>query len=157
MWLCILCCNFDRLISLLLFYVVATSKVISGLLPTCDHSNSWWLCNDAPFGHQASSTMTWYATQSHYPATEPSLSCPPTLIMLSAWLWSDKYPFLSHGFDSARVQTRKKWIARSPKMGDGHYSFNHLSSGEPLRINVGEIIQTPKEWTENWCPWLRWQ
>ena len=57
-------------VCLLLFYVLATSKVISGRLPTYDSAHSWRLYSVAPLENQASSTMTWYPTQSYYPDTK---------------------------------------------------------------------------------------
>ena len=88
----------------LLFYALATSKVILGRVWTCDSAHSWWLYNTAPLGNQATSTMT---TQAHYPDTRPTSPC-PIIIMPSTWLGSDKYQFhklfvwLDHGhwFDS---------------------------------------------------------
>ena len=41
-----------------------------------------------------------YPTQSHYPDTEPTNPF-PILIMLGAWLESDKYQFQSHWIDSS--------------------------------------------------------
>ena len=42
----------------LLFYALATSKAISGRIPTCDSAHSWSLYSAAPMGDQATSTMT---------------------------------------------------------------------------------------------------
>ena len=56
-------------VSLLLFYVLATSKVISGWVPTCDSAHSSWLYG-AALGNQAVNSMTWYPTQSHYPDSD---------------------------------------------------------------------------------------
>ena len=60
------------------------------------------------------STMTWYPTRSHYPDNEPTSPC-PILIMLSAWLQSDKFQFSSHWFDSTTVRTHEARISRSAK------------------------------------------
>ena len=49
------------------------------------------------WGNQATNTMTQYSNQSHYPDTELTSPC-PILLMLSARIWSDKYPFLSDWF-----------------------------------------------------------
>ena len=43
---------------LLEFYILATPRVISGWLPTCDSAQSWPLYSAAPLGNQAASTMT---------------------------------------------------------------------------------------------------
>ena len=71
------------LIWCLLFYVLATSKGISGEVPTCDSVHSLWLYSAASLEHQVTSTMTCYPTQPHYPDTEPTSPC-PILIMLNA-------------------------------------------------------------------------
>ena len=38
--------------------ILATCKVISGRVPTCDSANSWRLYTAAPLGNQAINTMT---------------------------------------------------------------------------------------------------
>ena len=79
-------------VCLLLFYVLATSKVISGRVLTCDSVHSWRLYSITPMGNHAFSTVTWYRTQSHYPYTEPTSPC-SLLIRPNTWLESDKYQF----------------------------------------------------------------
>ena len=76
----------------LLVYLLATFKVILGWVLTCDSVHSWLLYRAASLGRQASSSMTWYPTQSHYPDTEPASPC-SILIMPSARLGNDKYQF----------------------------------------------------------------
>ena len=78
-----------RIGSSLVFYILETSKVISGWAPTCDnvHTNGNFY-SAAPLGNQTA--VTQYPTQSHYPATEPTSHCTIQL-MLSAKLGSDKY------------------------------------------------------------------
>ena len=71
----------------LLFYVLATSKVISGRVLICDSAHSWRLCSATSLGHQAVGTMTCYPTQSHFPDTEPISPC-TILIMPSDRLGS---------------------------------------------------------------------
>ena len=39
-------------------YILATSKVISGRVPTCDSAHSWRIYSAAPLGDQVTSTMT---------------------------------------------------------------------------------------------------
>ena len=77
----------------LLFYILTTSKDISGRVPSCDSMHSSSLYCAASLRDQAISTMTWHPTQSHYPDTEPSSPC-HILIMRSAWLGSDKFKFV---------------------------------------------------------------
>ena len=55
----------------LLFYVLATSKLISGWVPTCDSAHSLWLMSRPPPRNQVACILTWYPSQSHYPAIEP--------------------------------------------------------------------------------------
>ena len=78
-------------------FFLATSKVISEWVLTCDSAHSWRPYSAVSLGNQATSIMTWYPTQSHYPVTESTSF--PILIMPSACLGSDKYNFLSHWFD----------------------------------------------------------
>ena len=106
---------------LLEFYVLATSKAISGQVLTWDSTHSWWLYSASTQGEQAAGTMTCYPIQLHYPDTEPNSPC-PTLITLSVWLRSGKYKFLSYWFDSIRAWTSRACIPRSPKTRD---SFGH--------------------------------
>ena len=63
-----------------LFYVLGTSTVISGQVPTCDSAHSYWIYSAGPLEDQATSTITWYPMHSHYPDTEPT-SPYPNLIM----------------------------------------------------------------------------
>ena len=72
-------------VCLLLFYALASSKVISEPVLTCDSAHSWWLYSAGSREHQATSTMTWYPTQSPYPDIELTSPC--------ARLGRDKYQF----------------------------------------------------------------
>ena len=74
---------------LLKFYILATSKVISGWVPTIDSADLLQLYSAAKLGDQAASTMTHFPLQSHYPSTELTSRC-PILVMLSGRLSSDK-------------------------------------------------------------------
>ena len=74
--------------------ILATSKVVSGRVPTCHSVHLWRLYSAARLGNQVASTMTQFPTQSHYPDTEPTSPC-PILIMSSTRLGSDKYQFKS--------------------------------------------------------------
>ena len=57
-----------------LFYDLSTSKIILGLVLTCESAFSWRLYNAAP-GDQVTSTMTWDPTQSHYPESDSTSPC----------------------------------------------------------------------------------
>ena len=57
----------------------------------------------ASLEHQATGTMTYYPTQSHYPAIEKTSPC-PIIILPGARLGSDKYQFKSYWFDSTRIR-----------------------------------------------------
>ena len=81
-------------VCLLLPYFLATSKVISGRVLTCDSMHSWRLHSAVSLGDHATSNSSWYLTQSNYPDTEPTSPC-PALMMPSAWLVSDMYQFKS--------------------------------------------------------------
>ena len=60
----------------LLFYILATSNVISGWVLTCSSAHSWRLYSAVPLGNQAARTMIWYPPQSHYPDTWTKYSLP---------------------------------------------------------------------------------
>ena len=77
---------------LLEFYNLATCKIISERVPTCDSARSWWLYSAVPLGDQVASTMTCYPTQSHYPDIKLTRPC-PLLLMLRASIGSNKYQF----------------------------------------------------------------
>ena len=51
----IMCCLLDWLLELC---ALATSKIISGRVPTCVSTHSWQFYNAAPLGNQATSTPT---------------------------------------------------------------------------------------------------
>ena len=73
-----------------LLYILATSKVISGRVPTCCSAHSWQLYSVTCLGKQVTSNMTWYPTQSYYPDTEP-INNWLVLIMPNTWLGSDNH------------------------------------------------------------------
>ena len=79
----------------LLFYALATSKLISGRVSTRDSAHSW---------PRFSATSVWNPSapwpQSHYPDTERS-SPSPILIKPRIWLGSHKYQFYVIGVFSA--------------------------------------------------------
>ena len=54
---------------LLELYVLATSKVISGWVLTCDSAHSWWLYSAAPLGDWIICTMSEYPIWSDYLAS----------------------------------------------------------------------------------------
>ena len=72
-------------------------------MPTASSSSR--LHSASPLGYQATNIMTWYSTQSHCPDTERTSPC-PILIIMSVWLGSGKYQFLSHWIDSTSVQNQ---------------------------------------------------
>ena len=97
-------------VCLLVIYVLTTCMVISRwvptsatifkmlicMVPTCKGAHSWWLYNATQLGDQAVGTMTQYPTQSHYPDTELSSSC-PILVMPNARLGSNTCQFSKSG------------------------------------------------------------
>ena len=95
----------------LLFHILAKSKGISVWVPTCDGTYSCQFYSATPVRDQGANTMTWYPTQSHYPDTEPTSTC-PVLIIPNIWLGSDKHQFdkslvwLDHWFESMISHTR---------------------------------------------------
>ena len=114
---------------LLEFYILATSKVTPGKALTWDSAHSRLLYSAVPLGDQATSTMISYPTQSQYPGTEPT-SPFPILIMLSAWLESDKDKFSNHWFDSGLTrpafETARFKSPYLPKRGDGRSTHSAI-------------------------------
>ena len=97
-------------------YVLATYKVKSGRVPTCNCAHSWRLYSAVSLGHQTAGTMACYPIQSHYPDTDPTSPC-PILIISSAWLGNNKYQCL--WFDLTRFQTHELQIGtRDLRIGD---------------------------------------
>ena len=128
-------------------YVLATSTVILGWVPTCDSAHSWWLYITAQLGDHATSTMTWYPSLSHNTDTKPTSLC-PIVIMLSAWLGSGKCQFLSHWFDLTRV-----WTPRSTKIGDKCSTHLAILSGGA----TGKWrwwVWTPVKWNQCFTKWI---
>ena len=74
----------------MLFYILTTTKVISGRVPTMTVHTHGDFHNVAPYGNQAASSITQNPTQFHYPDTVLINPC-AILAMLSAMLGSDKY------------------------------------------------------------------
>ena len=60
--------------------ILATSKVISGQVPTCDGGHSWRFYSAAPLGNHTVGAITRYSTQSHYRETELTSPCPILLM-----------------------------------------------------------------------------
>ena len=60
--------------------------------------------------------------------------------MQSAWLGSGRYQFLSHWFDSTRVQTREVRICRSPKMEGGCSTHSGIASGLKFGKNINKYF-----------------
>ena len=96
---------------LLGFYILATSKVITGWVPSCDSAQSWWFYSVAPLGNQATSTMTQSPSQSHCSDTEPNRPC-RVLLMLNARLGSNKYQFYTSLVNIAPRQYLDGWTFR---------------------------------------------
>ena len=105
-----------------LLYVQATSKVISGWVPTCNNAHSWWLYSTVPLGNQTINTMTLYQTELHYPDTDTTSPC-PILLLLNTWLEATCINSLSHWLDATRVQSHNL-----QHMTPVLYQFGHLAS-----------------------------
>ena len=118
-----------------MFYVLATSKVISGPVPACDSAHSWWLYSAARLGNQVTSTMTWYPPQSHYPDTVWHQSMPypnnseclarkrqVSIVKSLVWFNQSSNP---RGSDSMISQSRR-WMLYSSCLAilSGPYRFN---------------------------------
>ena len=83
----------------LVFYLLATSIVMSGPVVTCD-------CTHGDFLMLSHWEIRLPAPWSDIPLShiiQPTSAC-PILIMPNTWLRSNHYQFLCHWFDSARVR-----------------------------------------------------
>ena len=78
---------------LLGFCILTTNKLKRGLIAICDSMHSWYFYSAAQPGEHATSNMIWYATQPHFPNTDPTSPC-HIVIMPYASLGSDKYIFV---------------------------------------------------------------
>ena len=77
---------------LLLFYLLAKSKVISWKELICDSAHSWrFIVLSHSKTNQIVSTMSWYHTQSLYPDTELSSHC-LMRVMPNARIGNSKHP-----------------------------------------------------------------
>ena len=65
------------------FYILATSRVTSGQVPTCNSTHSQLLYSAPLLGSEASRAIVWLPTQTHYPNTEISSPCPIPVIRLA--------------------------------------------------------------------------
>ena len=140
----------------LLFSFLATFKVISGWVATCDSAHSWWLYSAVKLGNQTASTMTWYPTQSHYLDTELTSPC-HILLVLSTRLESDKYQF-----NKSLVWLDQESNSQSPHMRPALYRFSHcalcicLSSPvfSPWPLTFVYITSSLRGWGRS-LSWLR--
>ena len=107
----------------LFFYILATSKAISGRVPTCDSVHSWQPYSAAPLGNQVVSTMTWYLTQLRFANTEQTNHC-LILILPSTWIGSTQYEYykwlvwVDHGFEPTISRMWVSHRARSMAAAD---------------------------------------
>ena len=125
-------------VGLLLFYVLATSKVIPWWVTTCDSAHSWLHYSAASLGHQAcqhhyllchSVIFSWHwANQSlSYPNNAERQARKWKVSVLKSLIWLD-----SQGPDS------NLWGSDSQIFQDGKwtlYSFGHISGLRPWWCN----------------------
>ena len=131
-------------VSLLLeFYILATSKVISGRVLTCDSAYWCWLYSAAPLGYQATGIMVQCPTQSHYPDHQATNHF--HILMLNAWLVSDKNTSRSsHWFDLTWIQTYELESHDMRKWEAAGWTHSAISSGLVwIEVSVLEISQWP--------------
>ena len=120
----------------LLFYILATANVISGLALTCESAYSWRLYSATSLEHQAASTMTCYPTQSDYPDT--GLTSPfPILTMQAAWLGNNRCQFVSHYFTQPGFELNGSECPISQNRRRTLYTFGH-----PLWSMTLEVART---------------
>ena len=78
-------------VGLLEFYVLPTSKAISGQSPTCDCTHWWWHHSADPWEIRPPAPWPDITTQSHYPDSGPISPCP--ILLIRARLESEKCQF----------------------------------------------------------------
>ena len=91
--------------------------IISGHVLTCDSAHSLQLYSADPLGEQASSIITWYSNQSHYPDTEPTspfrilimLSINGEFIPLHSCLHTSREWYTSQKCDNGGTTTTHWW------------------------------------------------
>ena len=69
-------CVYIDWFGLLEYCILATLKVISGWVATCDNVRSCWAYRSVQLGNQAPATMPWYTTLWNYPDSELTNSYP---------------------------------------------------------------------------------
>ena len=135
----------------LLFYTLATYKVILKdeywLVPVHTHGD---FDSNAPLGPQATSIITWYPTQSHYPNTVLTSPC-PMLSMPSTSLGGDKYQFYKSLDWIDRIRT-PNLLNRTPALNRlDHRVQCHMFYSNIVRKTTrhNKLIKIPFKWTEH--------
>ena len=82
----------DWLVGCWRFCILATSKVISRMVQTCDSAHSWLHYKTIRLGNQAAGMMIWFSSNFHYLHTHWT-SLGPIILMPSTWLVGNKFPF----------------------------------------------------------------
>ena len=121
-------------------YILTTSKVISGWVPTCDSAHLWRLYNTALPENQAAGTMTWYASDTlswHW--ANQSLpyhnNAEPVKYHFYKWLvWLDQYPISPH-LDTHYYLTR--WDSRMSRASVSR--FRRTGNPNLMGSNPGPI------------------
>lgn len=86
--------------TVLVFEILATSRVIWRNGPNCDSAHSYKLYSAAPLADQARSIITGCPNEWNVPRTEATNYACSILIMPSAWLRSRVWTSISHSLDS---------------------------------------------------------
>ena len=98
---------------------------------TASQLSCWQLYSAALLGHQATSTMTCYPTQLHYPDTEPTSPC-HILTMPSSRLGSSKYQFKVIGLILPELRNcglySNPWPSDSPISQKESRCFTHSAT-----------------------------
>ena len=123
-------------VCLLLVYVLAPAKVISGRLPAFDSAHSRWTYSPTPLGNQAvrhrtlSVTLSWHWTNPSLPfpnhAERLARKRRESIVKSLVWLnWGSNYEVQIH---------------QSPQMGDGWITHTAIPSGrQPMWWGVMKV------------------
>ena len=117
------------------FYILATSKVISRQVLTCDCAHSWQLCSATQLGNQAISTMTYYPTRLHCPGTKRTSPWSVPL-MLSTRLGINMYHFYKSSIWLALIPCALPIWPPHPSFNGVRYYPMHQFLGLKLSIHI---------------------
>ena len=98
-----------------------------------------WLYSASPLGNQATSTMTRYPTQSHYPGTERTTPCPKQLMQNARLGASNKY----------YIDELLAWLDREPNSDLLHVRPALYWFGHHIQFALWKVWSLNPVWARN--------